>query len=116
MRKTALRKQLAQHTGLVHFSFDLWTSPNSLAIIGIVGHWIEHSKTNISRLLGFRRLSGPHSSKNLCVTVLTVIDDYDFRAQVEYFMLDNVRNNDTYVDALCQILFPRNPFYVSKQH
>ena len=100
-QKIALCKQLAQHLGLVHFSFDLWTSPNSLVILGIVGHWADYSETNVSRLLGLQRLSRLHSGENLYATVLTIINDYNLHDHVGYFMLDNMMNNDTCMDSLC---------------
>jgi hypothetical protein len=40
-RKQDLIDELHRTKGMVHFSFDLWTSPNHLAILGIVAHYID---------------------------------------------------------------------------
>ena len=34
--------------GMIHFSFDLWTSPNHLALMGIVAHYIDQFGQNQS--------------------------------------------------------------------
>jgi ABC-type enterochelin transport system permease subunit len=34
--------------GMIHFSFDLWTSPNHLALMGIVAHYIDKYGQNQS--------------------------------------------------------------------
>jgi len=31
--------------GAIHFTFDLWTSTNNLALLGVVGHWIVQDGT-----------------------------------------------------------------------
>jgi hypothetical protein len=42
-RKNEIRRQLREDSrSLIHLSFDLWTSPNSLAMVGVVAHiWIS---------------------------------------------------------------------------
>lgn len=50
-RKERLKKDLQDAHSKIHFSFDLWTSPNHLALIGIVAHFIDkhgyHQNVNI---------------------------------------------------------------------
>lgn len=38
--KRQIRQKVQSTLSKVHFTVDLWTSPNSLAIIGIIGHYI----------------------------------------------------------------------------
>ncbi len=40
-RKQQKLAQLARVQGIIHFSFDLWTSLNHLALIGIIAHYID---------------------------------------------------------------------------
>lgn len=42
VRKERLKEDLSRALSRIHFSFDLWTSPNHLALLGIVAHYIDH--------------------------------------------------------------------------
>jgi hypothetical protein len=42
--KEQVLKQLAESEGQIYLSFDLWTSPNSLALLGVVAHWMSKDK------------------------------------------------------------------------
>ncbi len=54
-----LRKQLASSLYNIHLSFDIWTSPNCFALLGVVGHFVEDSTYRLeTRLLG---IYSPHS-------------------------------------------------------
>lgn len=47
-RKKVLKFAIHQSKSQIHFSFDLWTSPNHLALLGIVGHYIDSKGVNQS--------------------------------------------------------------------
>jgi hypothetical protein len=47
-RKQEKVQELAEVKGMIHFSFDLWTSPNHLALIGIIAHYINQYGQNQS--------------------------------------------------------------------
>ena len=58
----------------VHISFDLWTSPNHMTFMGIVGHWIDPDTGDVRRaLLGLRRLLGAHTGENQCAQLWIVL-------------------------------------------
>lgn len=40
-RKVKLKTDILASPSLVHFSFDLWSSPNHLALLGVVAHYIN---------------------------------------------------------------------------
>jgi hypothetical protein len=40
-RKKKLKESLAKAKSKMSFSFDLWTSPNHMALLGIVAHYID---------------------------------------------------------------------------
>jgi hypothetical protein len=46
----------------VHFTIDLWTSPNSLVIIGMIAHYIIDSSYLEHSILALQELDGEHSS------------------------------------------------------
>jgi hypothetical protein len=41
LRKNQLKKSLMNCQSLVHFSFDLWTSLNHKALLGVVAYYID---------------------------------------------------------------------------
>jgi hypothetical protein len=47
-RKKEKLEELAKVKGMIHFSFDLWTSPNHLALIGIIAHYVNNFGQNQS--------------------------------------------------------------------
>jgi hypothetical protein len=47
-RKVELKKYLARSASKIHFSFDLWTSPNNLALLGLVAHFVDEHGQNQS--------------------------------------------------------------------
>jgi hypothetical protein len=47
-RKEHLKGVLARSVSKIHFSFDLWTSLNHLALLGVVAHFIDEFGQNQS--------------------------------------------------------------------
>jgi hypothetical protein len=47
-RKEHLKGVLARSVSKIHLSFDLWTSPNHLALLGVVAHFIDEFGQNQS--------------------------------------------------------------------
>ena len=87
---------------MVHFSFDLWSSPNNRAFLGIVGHWVDTTGTLHSGLLGMKRFHGPHTGENQAVHFLDVIKDWNLFDNIGYFVLDNASNNDTAMASISE--------------
>ena len=87
--------QLLNNAHMVHFSFDMWTSGNNLALLGMVGHWINMEGISCRALLGLRRLSGAHTGENHGQIVFSILQEYSLTNKIGYFTLDNATNNDT---------------------
>jgi hAT family C-terminal dimerisation region len=98
--KETVRKSLNESPSAIHFSFDLWTSPNSYAILGVIGHWVDVHGILRTALLGMRRLDGAHSGENICEAFWEVVLDYGLTKRIGYFMLDNATSNDTALTIL----------------
>jgi hypothetical protein len=97
--KEQVLKRLAESEGQIHLNFDLWTSPNSLALLGVVAHWMSKDKQLQTTLLGLRR--GAHTVENMSTVVLDVIHTFQIENRIRYFMLDNAESNDTCIKHLC---------------
>ena len=93
-------KQNLASARMVHFTFDLWSSPNHRAFLGIVGHWVGADGKLHGTLLGLRRFHGSHTGINQAEHFWEVIKFYELETKIGYFTLDNASNNDT---ALVQI-------------
>ena len=105
-RRTQIKKELHLSKGLVHFSFDMWTSPNSMAMIAVIAHFVSHTGEAKACLLGLRRIQGSHSGENMAYTIIAVIEEYELKDRLGYFMLDNVTSNDTCVREILAKLQP----------
>jgi hypothetical protein len=100
--KERIRDTLQLARTKIHFTVDLWTSPNSLAIIGIIAHYINDSGQLEHSVLALRELIGEHSGENQASVVMDVIDEYGIASKIGYFVMDNASNNDTLVRSLSQ--------------
>jgi hypothetical protein len=80
-------------------TIDLWTSPNTLAIIGIVSHYISESGQLEHSVLALRELDGAHSGENQSACVIEVASEYGIASKIGYFVMDNASNNDTLVSS-----------------
>ncbi|KJZ79535.1 hypothetical protein HIM_01004 [Hirsutella minnesotensis 3608] len=98
-RKEHLKEVLARSVSKIHFSFDLWTSPNHLALLGVVAHFIDEFGQNQS-------LHGSHSGENQAEVIKEVIQEYNLQNRIGYFVTDNASNNNTAIDSLIARFLP----------
>jgi hypothetical protein len=91
---------LATALGLVHFSFDMWTSGNSLALLGVVVHFIDTRGKVWQFLLGLPHHHESRSSHNIAETFAVIAYQYNIQDRIEYFTTDNTGNNDTCMEFL----------------
>ncbi|KAK8912270.1 putative AC transposase [Metarhizium anisopliae] len=64
-RREKLKHDLREARSSISISFDLWTSPNYLAILGVVAHFIDKNGERRAAVLGLRELMGEHSGENM---------------------------------------------------
>jgi len=105
-RKERLRLDMEEAHSNVSISFDLWTSPNYLAILGCVAHFIDKKGKRRTAVLALRELAGEHSGENMADALLHIFNDYKISGRIGYFMADNASSNDTCVDLVLQALYP----------
>jgi len=105
VKKEKLRQDMREAHSNISVSFDLWTSPNYLAILGIVAHFISKDGKRRTAVLGLRELMGEHSGENMAEVLLQIFKDYKISGRIGYFMADNASSNDTCIDAVLQALY-----------
>ena len=99
-QKLRIKREIQSALSKVHFTVDLWTSPNALAVLGIVAHYTSESGHLEYSVLALRELDGKHSGPNMADSVMEIINDYGIASKVGYFMMDNADNNGTMMKAL----------------
>jgi hypothetical protein len=106
-KKQRLREDLRQARSRISISFDLWTSPNPYAVIGVIVMWIDTAGKRQTTVLGIRRVYGEHTGENIGSVILELLREYDVGGdQIGYFMLDNASSNDTAVEFILKELCP----------
>ena len=88
--------------GQIHMSFDLWTSRNMIALIGIVVHFLDADNRLRTFLLALPQQLGSHRGVNLAETVKDVLVEYGLEDKLGYFVADNAENNDTCLSELAE--------------
>ena len=63
-KKGRKQQKLQSALSKIHFTVDLWTSPNSLAILRIIGHYKSESGVLQHSILALKKLDGAHSGEN----------------------------------------------------
>lgn len=107
-KKRDIKRQLKEDAlSKIHLSFDLWTSPNQLALLGIVAHYLDRKTwKNQSRLLALRRLRGSHSGENMASILTDVAQEYEITENFGFFTIDNAESNDTCLQTFLSSCFP----------
>ncbi|KAK3896412.1 ribonuclease H-like domain-containing protein [Staphylotrichum tortipilum] len=78
---------------LIHLAFDLWTSPNRLAILA-------------QRLLGLREQHGAHTGLNIASTLAEIASDWEIVDRIGCLVSDNASNNDICGERLFRQIQP----------
>jgi hypothetical protein len=102
-QKQRVKREVQSALSKVHVTTDLWTSPNALAILGMIAHYTSESGKLEHSVLALRELDGKHSGQNIAGSIMKVINDYGIASKVGYFMMDNADNNDTMMEALLPV-------------
>lgn len=98
-RISDVKVSLAQSRSKINISFDAWSSPNSLSLLGIVGHWIDEQRHLKTGLLALRPLESHHGS-DIAAVLLPVIKTFNIEDKLGAFQMDNATNNDKALQAL----------------
>ncbi|KAI7763505.1 hypothetical protein LZL87_013897 [Fusarium oxysporum] len=79
---------------------DLWTSPNSLAILGVVAYYVTEDGQLEHHVLALKDIDSEHDGSYLTVAILKVVNEWGFASKLGYFVMDNAGNNDTMMRSL----------------
>ena len=105
--KEKIKQNIQSAKSRIHISCDLWTSPNYLAILGIVSHYVTEDGQLEHHTLALKDIDSEHDGSHLAAAVLDVVDDWGFASKLGYFVMDNAGNNDTMMASLSLDLLRR---------
>ena len=71
------------------------TSPNCKALLAITAHWTSSTYKALATLLAIRELNENHISENMVEIIYQVAKEYEILDKLNYFMMNNVSNNNT---------------------
>jgi hypothetical protein len=64
-------------------------------------------------VLEMEEIEGEHNGENLALSVYKVLDDYQIKSKVSFFIMDNASNNDTFIKSLSALLLEDSISYNS---
>ena len=95
-----ITETLATSITKINLSFDLWTSGNKLALLGLCAHFIDKNGNPITTLLALPRQTGRHTGLRIADTVSAIIAAYNLEDKIGYFTTDNASSNETCMKQL----------------
>jgi len=97
-----VHKTLQSAITKINVSFDLWTSKNKLALLGLCAHFINNSGDCITSLLALPRQKGRHTGFVIAETVSEIIASFGLQERIGYFTTDNASANKKTLNYLAQ--------------
>jgi hypothetical protein len=106
-RKKLLKIEiLSNSVSMVHISFDLWTLSSCISLMGVIAHYTDNTFRNRTIMIALKRLHETHSGENMASLLIEIINDFDLKERLRYFLTDNVGSNDTCVHHILISLLP----------
>ena len=107
--KKKIKEEMRTSISNIHISFDMWTSPNYLAMLSIFAHYLDKDGRRQSRIIGFKRVLGAHTGENQAATMVATLHGYAIADKTRYFMSDNASSNDSCVNHVLKAMSPDLP-------
>jgi len=71
-----------QSKSKIHFTFDMWTSPNYRAFLGLVAHWLDSNYKLPSKVISMWRFHGRYRGANQGGCSLEVVKPYSITEKI----------------------------------
>jgi hypothetical protein len=65
--------------------------------MGVVAHYTDNIFKNRIVMIALKRLHEAHSGENMGFLLIEIINDFDLKERLKYFIINNVSSNDTCV-------------------
>jgi hypothetical protein len=74
--------------------------------MGVVAHYANNTFKNRTVMIALKRLYEAHSGENMGYLLIEIINDFDLKERLKYFVTNNISSNDTCVHYILTFLFP----------
>ena len=105
-QRRTLQAKIHKSNGMVHISFDLWTSRAFRGLLAIVAHWLDEKQEMQVCLLSLKRVPGSHTGENLAEALSRSLVEWGLVDRIGFFTADNDPTNDKAIRLLLQQLRP----------
>jgi hypothetical protein len=78
----------------------MWTSQSLLSLCGIVVYFIDNKGSYRTFLLSILKLTRRYIGVNIADGVAAILMEFNISNKIGYFILDNMLNNNTCIEAL----------------
>jgi hypothetical protein len=99
-RREQLKAHFNNHQHRVSLTFDGWTSPNGLSIIGITAHFLSSKWEYNNVLLSFAHLESNHTGARLAREIERVCVEFGLEDKIYSITSDNASANDAASEEL----------------
>jgi hypothetical protein len=106
IRKEQVKEKIRNSSGMIHISFNLWTSPNKKAIVAICAHYLDKTYEPQHILIGLKEVHGSHAGANVAEVMKPVLIEMIPLERLGFFQADNDSKCDTTIDSLLHDLRP----------
>ena len=93
--QSTIKTLLARAQSRVHLSFDIWTSPSVMPILGICSHFLSPSLELNHALLGLKIIEGSHTGEAIAEIIAGVVKEFEIEDKLGVYVADNASNCDT---------------------
>ena len=91
-------------THQVSISYDIWTSPQKIAYLGVLVYWVDIQFQFREHLLGFVPLELEHTGRELASELFKLLDFFGIKDRLLGVVTDNGSNNSTLTKELSKAL------------
>jgi hypothetical protein len=74
--KEKIREEMKTSISSIHISFDMWMSPNYLAMLSIFAHDLDKDGIRQNRLIGFKRVLGARTGESQAAVIIVTLHEY----------------------------------------
>jgi hypothetical protein len=74
--------------------------------MGVIAHYTDNTFKNRTIMIALKRLHETHSGENMGSLLIEIINNFDLKKRLKYFITDNAGSNNTCVDHILTTLFP----------
>lgn len=75
LEKDRVKQRVQSARTKIHISCDIWTSPSTLPIVGVIGHYINEDNMLEHTVIGMKKIIGTHDGDSVSRVVYKVLMD-----------------------------------------